>query len=181
MQAATSAAAKHMNNSLVNPTIAAMYQHPQLRLAGRTINGLVVRASACQAGDPVSNPSCAVFPVQPVALRLPEFSGKELEYCLCYLIEWGEILPVKKAWCLVNTRGCGPDITQHTPVDLSILCKDVHALLHVISLVDWPKHVKFFFFFLHEVVLRLDVSPDDTPQGQNGCILGCCAEKACST
>ena len=23
-----------------------------------------------------------------------------------------------------------------------ILCKDVHALLHVISLVDWPKHVK---------------------------------------
>ena len=28
-----------------------------------------------------------------------------------------------------------------------ILCKDVHALLHVISLVDWPKHVKFFFFF----------------------------------
>ena len=66
------------------------------RLAGRTINGLVVRASACQAGDPVSNPDCAVFPVQPVALRLPEFSGKELEYCLCYLIEWGEILPVKR-------------------------------------------------------------------------------------
>ena len=27
-----------------------------------------------------------------------------------------------------------------------ILCKDVPALLHVISLVDWPKHVKFFFF-----------------------------------
>ena len=26
-----------------------------------------------------------------------------------------------------------------------ILCKDVHALLHVISLVDWPKHVKFVF------------------------------------
>ena len=25
---------------------------------------------------------------------------------------------------------------------LMILCKDVHALLHVISLVDWPKHVK---------------------------------------
>ena len=24
-----------------------------------------------------------------------------------------------------------------------ILCKDVHALLHVISLVDWPKHVKY--------------------------------------
>ena len=23
-----------------------------------------------------------------------------------------------------------------------ILCKDVHALLHVISLVDWPKLVK---------------------------------------
>ena len=30
MQAATSAAAKHMNNSLVNQAIAAMYQHPQL-------------------------------------------------------------------------------------------------------------------------------------------------------
>ena len=29
-----------------------------------------------------------------------------------------------------------------------ILCKDVHALLHVISLVDWPKHVKFFFFYI---------------------------------
>ena len=29
MQAATSAAAKHMNNSLVNQAIAAMYQHPQ--------------------------------------------------------------------------------------------------------------------------------------------------------
>ena len=28
-----------------------------------------------------------------------------------------------------------------------ILCKDVHALLHVISLVDWSKHVQFFFFF----------------------------------
>ena len=27
-----------------------------------------------------------------------------------------------------------------------ILCKDIDALLHVISLVDWPKHVKFFFF-----------------------------------
>ena len=26
-----------------------------------------------------------------------------------------------------------------------ILCKDIRALLHVISLVDWPKHVKFFF------------------------------------
>ncbi|DBB01661.1 TPA: hypothetical protein ACH3X1_000294 [Trebouxia sp. C0004] len=30
MQAANSAAAKHMNNSLVNQAIAAMYQHPQL-------------------------------------------------------------------------------------------------------------------------------------------------------
>ena len=30
MQAATSAATKHMNNSLVNQAIAAMYQHPQL-------------------------------------------------------------------------------------------------------------------------------------------------------
>ena len=29
-----------------------------------------------------------------------------------------------------------------------ILCKDIDALLHVISLVDWPKHVKFFFFLL---------------------------------
>ncbi|KAL3150201.1 hypothetical protein ABBQ32_000060 [Trebouxia sp. C0010 RCD-2024] len=30
MQATSSAAAKHMNNSLVNQAIAAMYQHPQL-------------------------------------------------------------------------------------------------------------------------------------------------------
>ena len=28
------------------------------------------------------------------------------------------------------------------------LCSDIHTLLHVISFVDWPKHVKFFFFFL---------------------------------
>ena len=27
------------------------------------------------------------------------------------------------------------------------ICKDIDALLHVISLVDWPKHVKFFFFY----------------------------------
>ena len=26
-----------------------------------------------------------------------------------------------------------------------ILYKDIDALLHVISLVDWPKHVKSFF------------------------------------
>ena len=36
-----------------------------------------------------------------------------------------------------------------------ILCKDVHALLHVISLVDWPKHVKFFFFFMMLVSIWL--------------------------
>ena len=54
-----------------------------------------------------------LFPVQPVALRLLEFSGKELECCLCYLIEWGDMLPVKKALCLLNTRGCGPVITQY--------------------------------------------------------------------
>ena len=30
---------------------------------------------------------------------------------------------------------------------LLILCKDICTLLHVISLVDWPKHAKFFFFF----------------------------------
>ena len=31
------------------------------------------------------------------------------------------------------------------------------ALLHVISLVDWPKHVKFFFFFFFfSIVFRPD-------------------------
>ena len=29
-----------------------------------------------------------------------------------------------------------------------ILCKDVHALLHVISFVDWPKHVNVLLLFL---------------------------------
>ena len=28
-----------------------------------------------------------------------------------------------------------------------ILCKGTDALLHVISLVDWPKHIKSFFFW----------------------------------
>ena len=28
-----------------------------------------------------------------------------------------------------------------------MLCGSIYALLHVISLVDWPKHVKFFFLF----------------------------------
>ena len=39
--------------------------------------------------------------------------------------------------------------TSHTvSYELMILCRDIYALLHVISLVDWPKHVKSFFFFL---------------------------------
>lgn len=29
---------------------------------------------------------------------------------------------------------------------LMILCRDMYALLHVSSLIDWPKH--FFFFLL---------------------------------
>ena len=71
-----------------------------IRLADRTLNGLVVRASACQAGDQGSNPGHAVFQFSQSFLRLPEFSGKELEYCLCHLIEWGNILPVTRrgAW-----------------------------------------------------------------------------------
>ena len=35
-----------------------------------------------------------------------------------------------------------------------MLCKDMYALLHVISLVDWAKHVHFSFFFcvpMHDV------------------------------
>ena len=57
------------------------------RLAGRTLNGLVVRASAYQAGDQGSNPGRAVFPVQPVVLQ----PVQESEYCLCHQIEWGKI------------------------------------------------------------------------------------------
>ena len=34
-----------------------------------------------------------------------------------------------------------------------ILCKDVDALLHVISLVDWPKHVRFFIAMLFRFML----------------------------
>ena len=41
-----------------------------------------------------------------------------------------------------------------------ILCKDVHALLHVISLVDWPKHVKFFY--MTHLVLCLTRTPNIT-------------------
>ena len=47
----------------------------------------------------------------------------------------------------------GPTMTNHgfwqtVSYKLMILCRDIYALLHVISLVDWPKHV-FFFFFDH--------------------------------
>ena len=28
--------------------------------------------------------------------HVSDFSGKELEYCLCHLIEWGNILPVTR-------------------------------------------------------------------------------------
>ena len=42
---------------------------------------------------------------------------------------------------------CQGGALQTVSYKLMILCKDIDALLHVISLVDWPKHVKSFFFF----------------------------------
>ena len=36
-----------------------------------------------------------------------------------------------KAWCLVNTRGCGPDITQHTPV-LHLLLQERPMLMFLL-------------------------------------------------
>ena len=36
----------------------------------------------------------------------------------------------------------GDTSVQTDSYKLMILCKDIDALLHVISLVDWPKHVK---------------------------------------
>ena len=45
-------------------------------LADRTLNGLVVRASACQAGDQGSSPGHAVFPVQPVVLAIARVFGE---------------------------------------------------------------------------------------------------------
>ena len=42
---------------------------------------------------------------------------------------------------------CQGAALQTVSYKLMILCKDIDALLHVISLVDWPKHVKSFFFF----------------------------------
>ena len=38
----------------------------------------------------------------------------------------------------------------------SVLCQDLDVLAYVISLVDWPKHVKSFFFLL-EIVQSLEV------------------------
>ena len=37
---------------------------------------------------------------------------------------------------------CQGGALQTVSCKLMILCKDIDALLHVISLVDWPKHVK---------------------------------------
>ena len=59
-----------------------------------------------------------------------------------------------------------------------ILCKDVHALLHVISLVDWPKHVKFFFFFFFSTNVQIG-------RGMPGCFLSlsqrCCIRMVIGT
>ena len=48
-------------------------------------------------------------------------------------------------WLLTN-RFLQANDTMHF-----VVCRDIYALLHVISL-DWPKHVKLFlFFFLHYI------------------------------
>ena len=71
------------------------------RLASRTLNGLVLsggppgfKSRLCSFSQPV------VFTIARVFGEGTEFLGKELEYCLCYLIKWGNILPVKRhgAW-----------------------------------------------------------------------------------
>ena len=45
---------------------------------------------------------------------------------------------------MVTLGGC-PGCGQTVSYELQTKCKAPHALLHVISLVDWPKHVKSFF------------------------------------
>ena len=46
---------------------------------------------------------------------------------------------------------CRGNVLQTFFYKLMILCKDTDALLHVISLIDWPKHAKsFFYFFLNK-------------------------------
>lgn len=62
-----------------------------------------------------SNPGLAAFSSSANRfVRLPEFSGKELETLLVSLIHFPSegVVPV-------SYPGCGPDITQHTPVDLA--------------------------------------------------------------
>ena len=58
-----------------------------------------------------------------------------------------------------------------------ILCRDIYALLHVISLVDWPKHVKsrlwrvfgyMVWRYMQVVVTAAIVSNDATPRGGVG-------------
>ena len=46
------------------------------------------------------------------------------------------------------TLGCCPGFRQTVPYKLQTKCQAARALLHVISLVDWPKHVKSFFCHL---------------------------------
>ena len=54
-----------------------------------------------------------------------------------------------------------------------MLCKDTDALLHVISLLDWPKHVKSFFFSSigHEISWYLvHVATKTAPKMQPTCV-----------
>ena len=49
---------------------------------------------------------------------------------------------------------CHDTVRQTVSYKQQTKCKATQALLHVISLVDWPKHVKIFFFFLAAVHAR---------------------------
>ena len=66
------------------------------------------------------------------------------------------------------TLGCCPGFRQTVSYKLQTKCQATQALLHVIGLVDWPKHVKSFFFFFCRGALStlegsvLDLSPDST-------------------
>ena len=66
---------------------------------------------------------------------------------------------------IVTTAGTLKDlelapVVQMFSYKLMILCKDTDALLHVISLVDWPKHVKFL------LPLGSQLSPNQVGQGE---------------
>ncbi|DBA85858.1 TPA: hypothetical protein ACH3X1_005406 [Trebouxia sp. C0004] len=118
MQAANSAAAKHMNNSLVNQAIAAMYQHPQLHdhvvgwapvrsgqlntevhLSFKDASAQHRQQLASTAAIQVTMPGAAApvsLPVSTVAAKqLPEVTVSSLSMGVMSL----DIAAVTPAWC----------------------------------------------------------------------------------